>query len=96
VTRLRAGRPEFDSTQEQALLVTEFRPALGSTRSPIQQEPGDLSPGVKWPGHEADNSTLSIAQVKNVWSYTSTPPYAFVAWYLVKHKGNFTFLSYFY
>jgi hypothetical protein len=28
---------------------------------------------------------------KNVWSYTSTPQYAFMAWCLVKHRDNFTF-----
>jgi hypothetical protein len=26
-----------------------------------------------------------------VWSYTSTPPYVFMAWCLVKHKDNCTF-----
>jgi len=35
---------------------------------------GDLSLGVKRPGHEADNSHPSIAEVKNAWSYTSTSP----------------------
>jgi hypothetical protein len=36
---------------------------------------------------------LFSAEVKNVWSYTSTPPYAFMVWCLVKHrdtKGNGT------
>jgi hypothetical protein len=28
---------------------------------------------------------------KNEWRYTSTPQYAFMAWCLVKHRGNFTF-----
>jgi hypothetical protein len=28
----------------------------------------------------------SSAEVKNTWSYTSTPPYDFMAWYLVKHR----------
>jgi hypothetical protein len=27
---------------------------------------------VKWPGHEADHSLQSNAEVKNAWSYTST------------------------
>jgi len=40
---------------------------------------------------EADHSPPSSAQVKNVWSYTSTPQYAFMEWCLVKHRGNFTF-----
>jgi hypothetical protein len=30
--------------------------------------------GVKWPGGEADHSSLSSGKVKNVWNYTSTPP----------------------
>jgi hypothetical protein len=44
----------------------------------------------------------SVAKVKNSWSCTSTPPYIvvlcsigqgmyFMAWYLVKHRENFTF-----
>jgi hypothetical protein len=49
-----------------------------------------LSLGVKWPGREADNSPPSSALV-NVWSYTSTPQYAFMAWCLVNHRDNFTF-----
>jgi hypothetical protein len=28
---------------------------------------------VKWPGHEADHSPLSSADIKNAWNYTSTP-----------------------
>jgi len=30
----------------------------------------------------------SSAEVKT-WSYTSTPPYVFMAWYLVKHRNIF-------
>jgi len=33
--------------------------------------------GVKWLGCEADQSPPSSAEVKNVWSYTSTPPVCF-------------------
>jgi hypothetical protein len=40
---------------------------------------GVLSPGVKLPGREADHSTLTSADVKKMWIYTSTPPYAFIA-----------------
>jgi len=42
-------------------------------------------------GREADNSPSSGAEVKNMWIYTSTPHYVFMAWYLVKHRENFTF-----
>jgi hypothetical protein len=50
------------------------RPALGPTQPPIQWAPEDLSSDVKRPGHEADHSPLSSAEVKNAWSYMSTPP----------------------
>jgi hypothetical protein len=40
--------------------------------------------GVKRPGHAADHSPPSSAEVKNAWSYTSTPLYAFMAWCSVK------------
>jgi hypothetical protein len=43
------------------------------------------------PGHEADHSPPSSADVKNAWSYTSIPQYVFMAWCLVKHRDNFAF-----
>jgi hypothetical protein len=36
-------------------------------------------PGVKRPGGEADHSPPTSAEVKKMWVYTSTPPYAFMA-----------------
>jgi hypothetical protein len=54
-------------------------PALGSTQPPIQWVPGVLSPGVKQPGREANHSPPASAEVKKMWIYTSTPPYAFMA-----------------
>lgn len=36
--------------------------------------------GGERPGHEADHSPSSWAEVKNRWSYNSTPPYAFMLW----------------
>jgi hypothetical protein len=47
-----------------------------------------LSLEVKWPEREADHSAPSSAEVKNAWSYTSTPQYVFMAWYLVKHRDK--------
>jgi hypothetical protein len=41
---------------------------------------------VKRPGSVADHSPLSSTKVKNAWNYTSTPPYVFMAWCLVKHR----------
>jgi hypothetical protein len=35
--------------------------------------------GVKRPGREADHSPPTSAEVKKMWIYTSTTPYAFMA-----------------
>jgi hypothetical protein len=45
---------------------------------------GALSLGVKRQGREADHLPPSSAEVKNEWSCTSTPQYAFMAWCSVK------------
>jgi len=37
-------------------------------------------------GREANHSPPSSANVKNEWSYTSTPTYVFMAWCLVKYR----------
>jgi len=51
--------------------------------APTQQALGDLTPGVKWPGCEADdNSPPYSAKVVNVWSYTFTSSHIFMAWCL--------------
>jgi len=56
-----------------------FRTALGPTQPP-KWVPRAPSLGVKQPGHETDHSLPSSAKDNNVWSYTSTPQYAFMAW----------------
>jgi hypothetical protein len=38
-----------------------------------------LSPGLKQQGLEADHSAPASAEVKKIWLYTSTTPYAFMA-----------------
>jgi hypothetical protein len=40
---------------------------------------GGFSPGVKQLEREADHSPPTSAEVKKMWIYTSTPPYAFMA-----------------
>jgi hypothetical protein len=47
------------------------RPALGFTGAP--------SLGVKRQGREADHLPPASTEVKKMWIYTSTPPYAFMA-----------------
>jgi hypothetical protein len=46
---------------------------IGSRFLPVSLSIG--CPGPKMPGLEADHSHPSSVDVKNVWSYTSTPPY---------------------
>jgi hypothetical protein len=51
----------------------------GPPNLPIEWVPGALSSAIKLPEREADHSRLTSAEVKKMWIYTSTPPYAFVA-----------------
>jgi hypothetical protein len=76
------------------LFITVSRTALGPTQLPIQWVPGALSLGVKRLGLETNHSSPCSAEVKNAWSYTSTPQCFFIACCLVKHRGNFTFYLY--
>jgi hypothetical protein len=76
------------------IFTTASRSAVGSTQPPIQRVPWTLSRGVRREGREADHSSPSSAEVKNVWTYTSTPQYVFLAWCLVKYRDNFTFYLY--
>jgi hypothetical protein len=49
-----------------------------------------VGPGeVKRQGHEADHSTPASVEVKKMWICISAPPYAFMAWYLIKHRDSF-------
>jgi hypothetical protein len=72
------------------LFTTASRTALGPTQPPIQWVRGSLSLGVKRPGCEADHSPPPSAEVKNAWSYTSIPQYAFMVWCSVKAQDKFT------
>jgi hypothetical protein len=75
------------------LFTTASRTAVKLTQPPIQWATGALSLGIKPPGREADHSPPSSAEVKNAWSYTSIPQYAFMVWCSVKrkHRDNFNF-----
>jgi hypothetical protein len=50
-----------------------------------------MGPGGSFPGGKADSSPPSSVEVKNAWSYTSTPQYVFMAWCLIKHRDKVTF-----
>jgi hypothetical protein len=80
---LDAGRPRGRSSSpgrvKNVLFSKSSRPAVRSTKPPIQWVPGLLSPEVKRPGREVNHSPPTSAEVKKMWTYTSTPPYAFMA-----------------
>jgi hypothetical protein len=80
----------FDSQRGMGifLFTTASGTALGPIQPPVQWVPGALSLGVKRPRREGDHSPPYSAEIKNAWSYTSTPQYIFVAWCLVKHRDD--------
>jgi hypothetical protein len=89
-----AGRPRFDSRREQEifLFAAASRLAVGPTQPPVQWVVGAIFPGVKGPGHEADHSLASNAEVKKKWNYTSTTSYIFMVWLSVSTRDNLVFL----
>jgi hypothetical protein len=66
-TRLHVGRPGFDSLQGKEIFLysTVSRSVLGPTQLPIRCVLGAISPGVKRPGREVDQSPPSSTEVKN-------------------------------
>jgi hypothetical protein len=70
------------------LCATSSRPALGPAKTSIQWVPAIVTPEVKRPPREADHSPPPSSEVKNAWSYTSTPQYVLMASFLVKQRGQ--------
>jgi hypothetical protein len=73
------GRSSSPGKVKNFLFSTSSRTALGLTQPPIQWVPGALSPAVKRLEREADHSPPTSAEATQMWIYTSTPPYAFMA-----------------
>jgi hypothetical protein len=75
-------------------LFPRHRVATGSgshpVTCPVGTGEGGVSPKLKRPGYEADYIPACSAEIRNDWSYTSTLPYIFMEWFLVKHRYNFT------
>ena len=69
-----------------------FRPAMGPIQPPTQWGQG-LFPEGKRQGCEADHSSPSSAKVKNTWTQTSAPPYAFNACTRINFTLQNTFAS---
>jgi hypothetical protein len=70
----RGSRVRFPAGAGNFFFTIVSSMALGSTHPPIQWVPEALSLRVKRPVCEADRSPPPSAEVKNAWSYTSTPP----------------------
>jgi hypothetical protein len=66
------GQSSSPGRVKNFLFFKSSRVALGPTQPPIQWAPGALSPGVKRPGPEADQSPPTSAEVKKMWLYIST------------------------
>jgi hypothetical protein len=78
VAGIAIGRSSSPGRIKNFLFSTSSRSALGFTQPPIQRVPGALSSEVKQPGREADQSPPANVEIKKMWLYTSTPPYAFM------------------
>jgi hypothetical protein len=93
--RLRAGWSGVQIPEQLGIsfFTTTARPALRPTQPPLQWVPGALSPEGRRPGRETDHSPPSSAEVKNEWSYTSTPRIRLhgVVLSYEKHRDNFMF-----
>jgi hypothetical protein len=89
-----AGIAGLDSRQGYRIFLfatAVFRQGLWPTKPPTKRVPVALSAEggggeVKRPGYESDHSPQSSAEAKNTWSFTSSPPYVFMGWCLIKHR----------
>jgi hypothetical protein len=73
VTRTAGVRFSAEAQEDIFTFAIASTLALGPTQLPIQWVPGILSPELRRPGCEDYHSPASSAEVKNTWSYTSTP-----------------------
>jgi hypothetical protein len=74
---------------------TAPRPVLGPTQSLNQCVPVPLSPGIKRPDRQTDQSPPSNAEVKNAWRYISTSIRLHGLMLLIEHSDNYHYFSYF-
>jgi hypothetical protein len=80
----------FNSRQEREAVFHASTLSLGLIQSPIQWVPWAHSPRLKRTMREADHSAPSSTEGKNKRIYSTTTPYVFMEWCLIKHKDSFT------
>jgi hypothetical protein len=77
------------------LFSAESRPALGPTNLPIHWVPRALSTEIIRRERDVDQLFPSKAEVKNVWSYASTPPKAWcLTWAALPLLANYICVSF--
>jgi len=82
MNRLRAGPPA--GTREGCFPLRHRVQSNSWAHQPsYEMGTSDLSPGVKRPSREANHSSPSTVEVKNAWSYNSTPQHVFMALCLI-------------
>jgi hypothetical protein len=93
VTRLRTGRPGFDSQRRQGFFSLRHLVQTGSRVHPTSypMDTGGCLVRVRRLVRETNHLLPSLAEVKNAWSYSTTASDVSMAWYLVKHRDNFCF-----
>lgn len=77
---------DFCLGQEILIFSLAFKPALESTRCPVEWVP--RAPKVKRPRREFNHSPPWSARVAKAWSYTPTLPYVFIVRCLIRIGHN--------
>jgi hypothetical protein len=76
----KSERSEFESQfGQQFSLLQIVQNSSGVYPTSYAMDIGSSFLGVERPGREVDHSPLASAEVKKMWTYTSTTPYAFMA-----------------
>jgi hypothetical protein len=95
-SRLRAGRSGFESRQGQGFsFLSKLLNRLWGPPSLLFNCHWGSFPEIKQWGSDFDYAVSSSTEVKNDWSYTSSPLYAFMAWTgitLPVYVWNFSFM----
>jgi hypothetical protein len=66
----------------------------GAQQPPIRRVPGDSFSGLKRWGVKLTTRLHIVPRLRMRGGVFPLPQYVFMAWYLLKHKDNFTFYSY--